>query len=73
MGKMLLAVGIGFGSKYIPQVLGKWTNPAVLMGAGFITKKQSIMTLGAYELGKSLQSGINIGNIGQSGNNGFYE
>jgi len=69
---MLLGVGLGYGSKFIPQYLGKWTNPAVFMGLGFVTKKQELMTIGAYELGKQLQGGINI-NGGSTTSNTFYE
>lgn len=69
---MLLGVGLGYGSKYIPQVIGKYTNPAVFIGLGFVTKKQDLMTIGAYELGRQLQTGINIGG-GSTTSNTFYE
>ena len=65
---MLLGAGLGFASQYVPNVIGKWTKPALFMGAGFVTKKQDLLTIGAYELGKSFSTGMSISNPG-----GFWE
>jgi len=69
MGNVLLGVAAGFGTRYIPQFLGKWTNPAVFYGLGYFIKKPALMNIGAYELGRSL-----AGNGGGSGSvSDFFE
>lgn len=67
-GNHLLHIGLGYGKNYIPQFIGKWTNPAVFYAAGIITKKPALQNLAMYELGQQLATnGMNISN------NGFFQ
>lgn len=70
MGNVLLGVIAGFGQRYIPQFLGKWTNPAVFIGAGYVANKSQLITIGAYELGRSLAGN---GGVSLTNNNIYWE
>ncbi len=65
---MIIGAGAGFVSPLIPKVIGPWTLPVVFGAAGYIAKKPVLMTLAAYELGRSLSAmgvlGIGGGNSG---------
>ncbi len=69
-GNMVIGGVAGFASPYIPRLLGPWTLPIVFGAAGYIAKKPVLMTLAAYELGRTLSASGLIGGLVGGGNGG---
>lgn len=69
MGKIIKGGAVGFGIGMIPTlpVVGNFTKPAVLVGAGYFLKDNDFMVMGAYELGRMFGGGTTM-----SGNGGFW-
>lgn len=59
IGKAIKGGAVGFGINYVPDlpIVGKFTKPVILGGAGFFLKDNDLITMGAYELGRSMGSG----------------
>jgi len=70
IGNIFWGAAAGAASGFIPQVVGKWTNPAAFIAGGYLLKKPALMSVGGYELGKMLISG---NGVMKAGNNGFWE
>lgn len=71
-GNMVIGAAAGFGSKFIPQFLGGWTNPLVFGALGYFTKKPAFFSIAGYEAGKNLASGGFFGNGLNPGNGGGW-
>lgn len=56
-----VAIGAGAGilSPFIPQFVGRWTNPIVFGAAGVFFNKPVLLGIAGYELGKSFSFGGN--------------
>ena len=57
IGNVIIGAAAGFGSKYIPQIAGKWTNPFAFGALGYFFKKPAFFSIAGYELGKSFGGG----------------
>jgi len=69
MKNVVYGAAAGAAAPYIPQVIGKWTNPAAFFAAGYLLKKPALFGIAGYELGKGFIGGIGNGN----GNGNFWE
>lgn len=69
IGKIIKSGAVGFGIGMVPTlpVVGNFTKPAVLMGAGYFLKDNDFLVMGSYELGRMFGSGTTM-----EGNGGFW-
>jgi len=60
--------GAGAISPYVPQVVGKWTNPILFGGASILLKKPQLMTIAGYQAGQALMmNGFSAGSSASVG------
>lgn len=71
-GNMVIGAAAGFGSQFIPQFLGGWTNPIVFGAIGYLMKKPALFSIAGYEAGKNLASGGIFGNGSSMNTNGGW-
>ena len=67
----IAGVAPGLVRRFAGNVFGNLTEGITLFGVGYIRKNNTLVTLGAFQLGQSLGSGF-MGN-GNGNGNGFYE
>lgn len=59
IGKIIKSSATGFGIGMVPKlpIVGDFTKPAVLIGAGYFLKDNDFTVMGAYELGRMFGTG----------------
>jgi len=72
MGNLVIGAIAGAVSPMIPNIIGKWTKPALFGVAGYALKKPALITIAGYELGRGLMTnGFSLGGGGNGNNGGF--
>lgn len=75
LGRAVEGVLAGVVTPISTKYLGKWGQPAAMLGVGYYTKNDTLQTLGGYSIGVQIGAGLAntlTGSTTETSNGGYY-